>query len=701
MTATPKEMTKRAFRSSFLLLLSLMLLSCAERYQVYVSARAEGGGTGSKKDPFSTIEAARDHVRKKRVLGERGNYAIILREGDYFIREALRFTEQDSGLQILPYRDERVTFKGSISIDPSSILPVSGTEKDQLSGEEKGGDILMVPLKELNITDYGTLHPVGFQRPVTPAGMELFIDGQPGQLARWPNDSMIAIGKVLDRGAVAAEGDQSNRGAVFTYETEQPSGWSTPEEIWISGYFRYGWADDAIGLASIDTVKKMITTLHPHRYGFESGKPWSRWYAYNVKEEMDMAGEYYIDREEGILYFFNPGSVGEIELSLLEEPFIVMNGSVDVTIRGILFENSRLNGVELQGTRRCIIKECTFRNLGGYAISIQDSTTPSADGMLLASRENGVVNCTIHNTGRGGVILSGGDRQTLEPGLNYVENCSIHDFNRIAKTYCGAVTISGVGNRITHNEIYNSPHVAILLTGNDHLIEYNEIDHVCLETDDVGAIYYGRNPSERGNIVRYNYIHDLGDNFRTTAVYHDDGACGITVHGNIFYRAGRFPVLIGGGSDNSYTNNIFIDCQVAIKVDNRMEAFEWAKGMIAPGGVIEQRLAEIRHDQPPYSVRYPELANYWNEDPAFPKRNRVDRNLFVNVNQVILKVHEGVNANKPFLDFTRDNWITHEDPGFVDKENQNFTLRPGSAVFEKIPRFEPVPFEKMGRETDQ
>ena len=51
----------------------------------------------------------------------------------------------------------------------------------------------------------------------------------------------------------------------------------------------------------------------------------------------------------------------------------------------------------------------------------------------------------------------------------------------------------------------------------------------------------------------------------------DDGARGMAVYGNVFYKAGYRTALIGGGSDNPYNNNIFIESPVVIYVDNRMQ----------------------------------------------------------------------------------------------------------------------------------
>ncbi|MCY1718753.1 right-handed parallel beta-helix repeat-containing protein [Prolixibacteraceae bacterium Z1-6] len=687
-------MTK--YLSYFLLLFYVALISCSDDINIFVSTQGNEEGNGTFKKPFSSIERAKNFIHLQRAKGNSEPFCILVRGGDYYFTQTLKFTDADSNLIIKPYGQEKVRFTGGLSVDPANALPVSGTENEKLFPSENRANILMVHLKKLGITDYGELHPNGFSRPKIPVWMELFVNDVPGHLARWPNDSSIVIGKILQEGSVASNGDDGNIGGKFTYDVSRPSKWKIPDDIWIFGFFNYGWADDAVKLTSIDTINKTFTTAQPHRYGFDSGKPYNKWYAYNIAEEIDMPGEYYIDRKEGILYFYNPGKIESIELSVFEDPFITINGSSNITVEGITFDCTRGIAAEMFKTENCIFQDCTFNNMGMYAVNInyEENAVLNSDPVL--SKNNGLKNCTVCQTGSGGILLYGGNRKTLEASGNYVENCAIHDFNRISKTYCAGIKISGVGNRISHNELYNSPHAAILLSGNDHLIEYNEIHSVCMVTDDVGALYYGRNPSERGNEVKYNYFHHLGDKHRTTAVYHDDGACGMTVHGNIFYKAGIFPSLIGGGSDNIYTNNMFFDCPVGIKVDNRMEAFEWAKPMIAKGGVIEQRLNEIHYDQPPYSTKYPELTKYWDENPAFPKRNKIDGNIFVNVDQIILKVDDGVNSDKQFLDFSDNNLITDKDPGFVDFENQNFKLKESSEVFKILPVFEQIPFEKIG-----
>jgi len=67
--------------------------------------------------------------------------------------------------------------------------------------------------------------------------------------------------------------------------------------------------------------------------------------------------------------------------------------------------------------------------------------------------------------------------------------------------------------------------------------------------------------------------------------------------------------------------------------------------------------------------------------------NEVKNNVFVNCPRHVKPTDVDV-SGVPNL------WVT-EDPGFVDKAGGDLTLRPDSPVFNKLPGFQPIPFEKM------
>jgi len=697
-------------KTGFIFLLALVFSASQAETIFFVALNGSNDASGTKENPFATIAKARDVIRAR---ADKNQPAIIyLRGGTYVFEKSLQFNESDQQITLMPWENETVVFTGGISVNPTKVKLLNTTAYKNEFPEGVQNKIGVLDLRESGITDFGKLRSVGFSRPNMPSWMELFINDNPGQLARWPNDSTVAMGKVLDKGSVPRNGEDNNRGGKFLYQTERPASWKISKDIWISGYFNYGYAEDAIKLAAVDTVAGTFTTGQAHLYGFDSGKAWNRWYAYNIQEEIDQNGEYYLDRERGLLFFYLPTLLSKLDISVLSEPMIRIEGSKNITVRNVSFEVSRGMGVYLERSVNCTMFDCIFRNLGSVAISVGRGILPfesqkhegsgkETSGLIGSldqhvyenttfNRQGGtgnrIVNCQIYNTGAGGISLGGGDRTTLTPAGNSVENCRIHDFNRIEKSYRPGISIDGVGNKIAHCEIYNAPSMAILLHGNDHVLEYNNVYDVCREVDDQGAFYYGRDPSERGHKLRFNYFHHLGNNHRTSAIYHDDGACGMEVFGNIFYKAGTIPVLIGGGQDISYKNNLFIDSPLGIHVDNRFQ--NWSRNTLAKDGVIEKRLKAVKFDQPPYAVRYPELVQYWKQDPSLPKRIVFDNNIFVRVKTTRIGDDSWYTwaLNNRVSDTYPYNWKMMDSRHFIPDDSQLATT----------PDWVSLPVEKIG-----
>lgn len=253
-----------------------------------------------------------------------------------------------------------------------------------------------------------------------------------------------------------------------------------------------------------------------------------------------------------------------------------------------------------------------------------------------------------------------------------------------------------MGCRAAHNLIHDAPHQAVFIGGNDHLFELNEVHHVCTETDDCGALYKGRNPSCRGNVIRFNYWHDIGSpmGHGNAAVYFDDGDGGDLVLGNVFVRCGEpgrgsfGTVFSHGGHDIRAENNIFLDCKRALGSapwdDARWrDALKGGQDCFFP----DKLLKEVDITKPPYVTRYPELVNYLDPPLGALRVNRAKLNVFVRCGQL-----SGGNWQlAPGL-----NWSTDQDPGFVNLDKGNYRLRPGAEMFKKLKGFAPIPFEQMG-----
>jgi hypothetical protein len=304
-----------------------------------------------------------------------------------------------------------------------------------------------------------------------------------------------------------------------------------------------------------------------------------------------------------------------------------------------------------------------------------------------AGKNHLIKNCEFYQLGTGGIILDGGDRKTLTPGNNGVTNCEFYELNRWNRAYCPAIWLRGVGNTVSHNFIHDLPHAGILLSGNNHSIEYNEITQVCQDFDDMAAIYSGRNPSERGNLIQNNYFHHIeSEKSRVSAIYFDDGESGGRVIGNVFYKTGNQygTVHMYGGNDHLIENNIFVDCEwVFRKVPWNEKRWEF----MVHGELWKKRLLqEVDITKPPYVTQYPELKDFFKQGE---RTSQAVNNVMYQCE--IIKSHQFEMIN---------NLITDENPGFVDVQNQDFRLREDAVVFKEIPDFQPIPFEKIGLQKD-
>ncbi|OGV63753.1 MAG: hypothetical protein A2283_09385 [Lentisphaerae bacterium RIFOXYA12_FULL_48_11] len=682
--------------------------------------------------PFGTMEKARDAVRElKRIKGlPPGGVIIWLRGGEYRRSMPLTLTAEDSGTESSPitwraWQDEKVRITGGRAI--GSWKPVSDpVTLDQMDPETRG-KIFQADIKAQGITEYGDIgldaaweiqvylaridgqgedsigsamassEYVKSGRKVSPR-LEVFFNDQPMELSRWPNDGFIKTEKVLGATEIDVRGVKGCKEGIFVYEGDRPNRWVKEKDAWVQGYWFRDWAQQRQKVESIDATKRIITVASPyHYYGYRKGQ-WFR--GLNLLCEIDVPGEWYIDRDAGILYFWPPGPLesGCVEVSMAPGLFTLTDVSY-VTIRGMLMDVARSTAVTINGGQKCRVIGCTFRNLGNHAVTIFEG------------KENGVIGCDMYGMGGGGIYLIGGDRKALIPAGHFAENNHIHRFGRWDRMYRPGIFMSGVGLRASHNLINDAPHAAILFGGNDHLMEFNEIHNVCYESHDCGAIYAGRSWTLRGHVMRNNYLHHLfgKDGGPCNGIYLDDLFSSAVVEGNVFYQVLR-PVFIGGGRDNVIQNNVFVDCPKAMHVDSR--ALGWC-GPHADGRIKEASekgtIAGVRYKEPPFSTRYPQLVNLLDDEPKKPKGNIVRQNIFwqgagVNLRRVAngepVKENwwDGIASNiRPLVSV--ENNLINENPKFVDEKADNFQLCDNSPALKL--GFQRIPVERIGLYNDE
>ncbi len=458
--------------------------------------------------------------------------------------------------------------------------------------------VLQADLVKQGISDYGkqARHGIGYFN--VPTALEVSYRNQLMTLARWPNQGFAKIATTPD----------GENGFTFTVQGANLASWKDEPELLATGYWSKNWADATIPVKSIDIANGRITLTPPNPpYGIKVGQ---RVFIQNALAELDQPGEWYLDKAHGLLYFWPPASLqkNDVEVSMLEKLLVINNASY-IRISGITFQSARGDALTVRGGQHVSIANSVIRNIGNR-------------GAVISGQDNGLTDMLIEDVGEGGVVLSGGDRQTLTPANLYVENSTIRRFARVSRTYRPAVQLLGVGNRAAGNKIYDAPHTAIMFGGNDHLITHNEIYDVCKETDDVGAIYAGRDWTARGTVISYNYFHDIPR--VANIIYLDDQASGIIVRGNLFENVG-VAVFIGGGRDNLVEDNTFRNVAVVLYLDARGET--WQKKMVEDkNGQLQTALRSVPYNQTPYKERYPHLASILEDDPGAPKYNIERRN---------------------------------------------------------------------------
>lgn len=695
--------------TAILLILSLSQLSCnlfSEKTVFYVSLSGNNSWSGlldgANKDgtdgPFQSLERAKIAIEELKRADNfpGGGVVVAIRKGVYPGSESLVLSKEHSGLSGAPviwksYKGEKVQLVGGKEI--KGFAPVSDQKIRKKLKKEAAQNVVFVSLKELGIFDYGEITPRGGP------GLELFFKDKRMQLARWPNEGWAKIVDVPQTGKLVYEGNLPHtRFGIpvgrhygrITYEELQPGTWSNVENIYLHGYWTWDWYDEYLKISKIDKAKKEIYIAeHNSNYGFCKEQ---KYYALNILEELDQPGEWFLDRKNGDLYFWPPDSLdsGSVFISMLEHPVIKMDTTSWVHIQGLNVEFSRGSGIEVSGGEHNLIAGCTFSNLGDFAVHINGGTN------------NGVSSCDVYEVAAGGFAINGGDRKTLTPAGNFAVNNHIHHFSQWIRTYQAAISVTGVGNYLAHNLIHDAPHSGIILNGNEHVLEYNELFFLAQETGDVGAFYMGRDWTQRGNIIRYNYFHDLlGPGLHgVNAVYLDDWTSGTTMIGNVFVNAGR-GIMIGGGRDNVVENNLFVECRPAVHVDSR--GLGWAKYYFdGTTNTLFDRMDAMDFSKPPYSEKYPELLKLYDDEPAIAKYNKISRN--VSYLGRWLDLHNGLDLEivdcqnnviaSPEQEYQNEpDLILQENPG-IKWENNKLEFEKDTKVFES--GFEEIPFEKIG-----
>lgn len=703
------------FLSMCLILGSVMPAAIANndnKIYLYVAADGNENGDGSIANPFSSIEKARDEIRRMKEAGKTPaeGFVVYLRGGNYGLTKGITFTSQDSGTSEAPivyasYPGEKAMIVGGASINAKHFVPLNNENiRARVIDETAKNKIMQIDLGALGYNNFGENMLRGAYSYIAPLpdntpapAPDLVVDNKLMILSRYPNEGNMHVRTIVKEGFNkdgSPNGEEDQRytvedGFIISPQDDRIKYWTNATDALMHGFWRYDWADQSVYIKNIDVENNTIESHIGSLYGVVKEQ---RFYVYNLPEEIDIPGEYYLDRETNILYLYPPEGFSEnsdVKISVFTDNMVTFDGASFIDFNGIDFTTSRASAVIIKkGSKNIRIMNGTLEYTSDYAIKIEEFTYNC-----------GVVNCYIHDVD-GGVSMSGGERKSLTPGNNYVENCEIEKFSRITKTYRSAVGVGGVGNRASHNEIHDGPHLAVSFSGFDPLIEYNEIYDVVNDSDDMAAIYGGQTWLGRGLKVIGNYVHDIttgsGQTVGIAGVYLDGCQCDCTVEGNIFENIAGDGVKINGGRSNITQNNIFVNCKAGVNLcDVLLSQFSYERRI---NTIIKSPIWDNLEDEPwtkePFTSKYPNMMAMLEDDPNVPKYNTMHNNLVVNGEEFKL-----TQINENLIDM-KNNYVTGKNPGFKDMMLGNYNLREDSIVFTEIPGFVAPDMNKMGRYKD-
>ncbi|MBQ9126457.1 MAG: hypothetical protein IJY15_01710 [Thermoguttaceae bacterium] len=549
---------------------TLKTLNAAKKRTIFVAPNGNDAADGSREKPVATLAKAFEIAQTwaKNANAQDGNAVVVeLANGVYRVDRTAAL-DGVANVVVRPASGAKAVLTGAVEVDNFQTLSdgakTSKAVADAASRfqETARSKIFVADLTDAGVEDCGRLATRGYGvgEKVAPIP-SLYVDGESQTLARWPNvgDAALDFGDVVSQGEV-----NGKKTTTLRYDFDRPNGWkisgnADADDIWAFGLYVWEWAANFRRVEKIDRDAKTLTVDYPDANGR------FHYYFVNVLEELDAPGEYYVDRNAGLLYFYAPDALSSVDaLKAASVEFDVFDGRfVDV-------KNSRrivLQNIELKGGRETAV---AFENcVESYFVGGKIEQFGGNGALILNGEFCGVLDSRLRELGASGVRIRGGDRSTLKRANHWLSNCFISDFSRIDRVYAPALQFNGCGLAATNNLICDSPHHGMRTDGNDIYIARNEVHSVVYEYSDQSGIDIFCDPTFRGIVIEENLWRHIGSSFALcgqAGIRLDDTISGVAMIGNVFYRSsgGNFGgIQIHGGKDNLSVGNVFVDCKQA------------------------------------------------------------------------------------------------------------------------------------------
>jgi len=501
--------------------------------EFYVAPNGRSDGSGTKAQPFGTLEAARDAARKAGA----GPHRIVLLPGDYYLEKTLELNAKDNGLIV------------EAAVTNSAVLyggkPVTGWRRD---GDRFWcADVLGAKAGNWDFR-------------------ALVVNNRMPERARLPESGTFTHASVFDVKWLSSVGGGWERKPTheeLTTLSYNPTNLPATLDVRNAELRVYHmWDESLVGVASNDVARHTLFFTTPAKSPAGSFGV-KKYVVFNTREGMTRPGQWYLDRSAGrVVYWPLPGEdmtkakvvaptlerVIRVQgtTKVLAERIVLRGFSVQATttpLKPAGFSASEYDGaIVLQNAAGCEVAGVEICNVGGQAVKSWNL------------KQCRIAECHIHDIGACGICLGGDDCAIVS---NRIHNVGFYHPSATAMNASHTLRENApVGHHIYRNEIYDATYCGIMIGGGGHLIEENLIYRVMRELQDGAAIYGGvKKCVLRGNIVRD--VVKMGEGYGVSSYYLDEGSQDCVVERNVSIGVER-PVHNHISSDLIIRDNVFV-----------------------------------------------------------------------------------------------------------------------------------------------
>lgn len=678
------------------------------KVEVFVSPDGnDRSGDGSIKKPYKTINKAVNEIKKFDYSTRKKGVILYLRGGDHTVSETIQFDERFSGLKDIPifissYNGEEVRVSTSNSIPLADFKHVSDPAIYKRLQENVRDNILEVDLGKYGITDYGTiLYDNEYNKTYSKVETKVFSDNDIMTLARYPNGSdTLRLGELLDRGPEPGEPDLG-QGHSWTMADDRAFSWEYKDDIGVFAYYSFNYNPERKRVLGFDAERNAVLCAG-RRLGagtpglFRTTKE-NTYYFYNVLEELDTEGEWYIDRSTGMMYIYPFSYTDEnttIQLSTGEHDIINIDETKNVVINGITFRNT--SGKAISGTdgKYFVIQNCKFI---------------SSDVSLTDFRYSGITTSYFSNS-KASVSKDRFDSESVQEywdDRNFIMNCFLEGSQQTDKK----LSLSGNNCVMSHNFASDQSHGAFGGGGANFYLEYNEgVGNDKVQGD--GGSYYTGDVLASNVHVRYNYIHHHGNRPKFgREIYFDEGGSDFMAYGNIMHD-GEYGSFSHNGKMGVYYNNLFLENEKNLATSaNYYGQYIKARTRAKYNHESSWYYPYNRYTYDPSKLewfkRYPEQLEYVNKvgeyqkeiDQNSPEMTPAENwllsaNYFYIANNISLGGKHEIAITTPETSVIENNPFVEKE-AFADYDNYDFRIV-DEEVLKQVPGWKDIPLEKIG-----